>query len=871
MHIIRWLEEISTEDCFLVGGKAFNLAQIAQAGFPVPPGFCITTAAYQDFVAANVLERDIHALASLPATQVHGAALELQQRIRAGCLSDSMREAVASAYQKLTLYQGQQPIPVAVRSSASSEDLPTASFAGQGATFLNVRDEEQLFRAILECWASLWSPQAVLYRARHRLGQSNPMMAVLVQQMVNADSAGVAFSLHPVTGAEQVLIEAAFGQGESVVSGDSDVDRYVVSRQTLLESAPPFIACKRRKRVIATQSGLQQVEVSAEERHIRVLTPEQVKVVTRTVLALERHFNAPEDMEWAFAQGQFYILQSRPITTSTRNFFTDVIPGDNQIWTSGFLNERFPLPVSPLGWSIVQELLERLAFRDPLRYLGLRNVEQLRITKLYRGHPYVNFFVFQTLYKVFPDALLPEDVYRYFPSGNTQLRRQVKYPRSLLDPRFLLSMTWHFLHQPTIWSPWHHYRACASFTAQHEQRSQELERQYEALSSTHTPVESIWTVIEQAQQLNAELLSLHRWSLTIADLAYTLLRRLTKAWVRREDASLLCSALVTGLPNKTLEIDRALQTLAQIEDATTFHQALASFLLCYGHRSFSLDIYHPPFAAQPMQVIELVQQLKQKGHPQSEQPLISPEQAQEMLSKSFGQGPVAWFKRAIFHQLLHLTRCYLPLREDQRFYWQRTLALIRRLFLLLGRRMVEATILDSETQIFFLTKTEVETYVQDPTICAIYTALVRAREEQFARLCKEFAMAPGQAYPPFLRGNQPLLTEEQRDGIRLEGRAVSPGLAKGPVVVVSSPEEFHKVRAGDILVARGVDPGWTPVFSLVNALVLEHGGQLSHAAVVAREYGLPAVVGIPGITCLLHNGDVVVVDGLNGIVTKEMA
>ncbi|MGQ9492540.1 MAG: PEP/pyruvate-binding domain-containing protein [Anaerolineae bacterium] len=869
MYIIRWFEEITTEDRPLVGSKAFNLALLAQAHFPVSPAFCITTAAYQDLIAKDALQPAIHALSSLPHAQVEAAAQELQQRIRAAHLSAPTREAILSAYHKLATRAGQKTLPVAVRSSASTEDLPSASFAGQQATFLNVRNEAQLLSAILECWASLWSPQAILYRAKSGSAQRNPMMAVLVQQMVEADSAGVAFSIHPVTGEERVLIEAAFGQGVTVVSGRGDVDRYVIDRKSLAEVEPPVIAQKLHKQMMAVRGGLQQTAVPAPDRNKRVLTPEQVKQVAETVLALEQLFGSPQDMEWAFAQGQLYVLQSRPITTSPRSFFTDVIPGDDHVWTSGFLNERFPLPVSPLGWSMINELLEKLAFRDPLRYLGLKGVEQLHLTKLYRGHPYVNLFVFQTIYKVFPDFLLPEDAYRYFPSGKTELRHLVKYPRSLFDPRFLFSMLWHFLHQPTVWSPWHHCRTWATFATQHEKRSQQLEEQYEALRNVSSTVASVWAAIEQAQQLNAELLSLHRWSLICADLTYTLLRRLARAWVSREDALELCSTLITGLPNKTLEIDQALQDLARVEDADAFDQALASFLRRYGHRSFYLDVYHPPFAAQPAQVIDLIQRLKHKSGTRNEKQPIRPEQARRILFQSFVHSPLTWLKRRIFAHVLFLSCCYLPLREDQRFYWQRTLALMRKLFLLLGSRMAKAGALDSDIQIFFLTKAEVEAYVRNPAGCAGLATLAKTRQQQFERLCKEFEVAPAQSYPPFLRGNQPLSIETGGRDRQFHGQAVSPGLAKGPVVVLLSPSEFNKVKPGDVLVARGVDPGWTPIFSLLSAMVIEYGGQLSHASVVAREYGLPAVAGIPGITQLLRDGDMVIVDGLNGIVTKE--
>ena len=867
MRTILWLEDITAEDSAQAGNKAVNLAEIARAGFLVPAGFCITAAAYLDYLAANGLEPAVHALLSLPAARIADAASGVQEMIRTGHLNAEVHQAILRAYQKLMTDKG--PGPLAVRSSATVEDLPTASFAGQQATLLNVRDEQQLLQAILECWASLCSPQAVLYRARQGQVQQCPVIAVLVQLMMDAEAAGVAFSLHPTTGEEKVVVEGAFGLGETVVSGGSDVDCYLASRETCAEIEPPLIAHKLQKRVMVAQGGLQSVEVPAKMRDARVLTPQQVKQVAEAVLALERHFGCPQDMEWAFADGKLYILQSRPITTSARSFFTDVFPEDDSIWTSGFLNERFPLPVSPLGWSVIREPLEKLAFRDPLRYLGLRDADQLRITKMYRGHPYVNMLVFQTLYKVFPDSLLPEDAYRYFPDGKTELRRQVKYPRSLFDPRFLLSIIRSFLQQPAVWSPWHNYRVWAAFTTRHDRCSQQLKAEFQALREHDGTEQQIWTIIDKAQQLNAELLSLHRWSLTHADLTYTLLRRLLRSWAAQENATKPCTCLVTGLPNKSLEIDRALCHLAQIQDATAFAEALAAFLSLYGHRSFHLDIYHPFFADEPGQVTELVERLRHKRGGPGDDQAASREQAQRTVYKLLGAGLLGQLKRTIFDHVLYLTQHYMPLREEQRFYWQRTLALMRKLFLLLGKHMTESGVLNHHEHIFFLTKAEIEAYVHGRVNVESYATLAITRQQQFARLCQEFDIAPDLAYPPFLRGNQPLEMAGYKHERQFKGRAVSPGLARGRAVVLFSPAEFHKVKTGDVLVTRGVDPGWTPIFNLLSALVLEHGGQLSHGAVVAREYGLPAVTGIPGITQLLHDGDQVVVDGLNGIVAKE--
>ena len=858
-----------------MGGKVLNLAEVKRAGLPVPDGFCVTTSAYEDFVAAQGLGPAIRSVLSSPDQSV-AAAERLRDGIRGGRMAAEVRAAVLTAYRQLAAGRG-LACPVAVRSSALAEDLLTASFAGQQATLLNVRNEEQLLQAILECWASLWSAQAVLYRARQGVSEV-PAMAVLVQEMVSAESAGVAFSRDPVSGEERVVIEVAWGQGEAVVSGSGVVDRYTVRRDTGQEVGPPVVGHKKSMRAMAGGGGLETVDVPAHKQTARVLTTEQVRQIGTAVLGLEGHFGCPQDMEWAWAGGQLYVLQARPITRREDSFFTTLVAQDDELWTAGFLNERFPSPVSPLGWTVVNKVLERFAFRDPLRYLGLRDADGLRITRLYRGHPYVNLFVFQTLYRVFPDWLLPEDAYRYFPSGKTELRRAVSYPRSLFDPRFLCSMVWHFLQQPALWSPWHNDRVWAAFVVEHERRSQSLEGEYEVLRATDSTVEPIWATIRRAQELNAELLAIHRWSLTCADLTYSLLRRLLRVWVKQEDAMALCTRLLAGLPNRSVEMDRALHLLARQDEGTAgFADALGAFLQQYGHRSFSLDIYHPSFADEPAQVLALVRQVRSEGSAPGDERVAMREEASRALQHAVGRGAWGWLKRGTLNHVLHLARRYLPLREGQRFYWQKTLALMRRLFLYLGERMVRAGALQEAGQVFFLTEAEVEAYVQgqaggndahrSETECS-YAQLAVSRQRQFARLCRDSEIAPERAYPPFLRGNEPLPEKGEESAEQFQGHGVSPGLAQGRVVIVRSPAELSKIQRGDVLVAAGVDPGWTPVFGLLSALVLEHGGQLSHAAVVAREYGLPAVAGVQGISASLHDGDVVLVDGLNGWVSR---
>jgi phosphohistidine swiveling domain-containing protein len=333
----------------------------------------------------------------------------------------------------------------------------------------------------------------------------------------------------------------------------------------------------------------------------------------------------------------------------------------------------------------------------------------------------------------------------------------------------------------------------------------------------------------------------------------------------------LCANVVTALPNRSVQMNRDLHDLAQHDEHTiAFADALAVFLKRYGHRSFYLDIYHPTFADEPAQVLDLVERVKARSDDLWDERVAMRQEALRALHQALGRDAWGWLKRAIFDHVLYLAQRYLPLREDQRFYWQRTLAQMRRFFLLLGKQLAESGMLHGEAHIFFLTRAEVEAYVRGhgQGDRFRYAQLAASRQQQFVRLCQDSQIAPERAYPPFLRGNEPWIAGGDESAVRFQGRGISPGLGQGRVVTVRSPAEFGKIQRGDVLVAAGVDPGWTPIFGLLSALVLERGGQLSHAAVMAREYGLPAVAGIPGICASLRDGDVVLVDGQGGWVSR---
>jgi phosphohistidine swiveling domain-containing protein len=733
---IVWLSDAGAAVSALAGVKGARLAAMAKAGFPVPVGFCVTTRSHEQ--APPILE-----------------------------------EAIRAAYRRLG------GGAVAVRSSATAEDLATASFAGQQDTFLNVRGEEALIDAVRRCRESLWTERAAAYRRERSPDQTRPRMAVLVQVMIATDVAGVAFSMDPLTGEQAVVIECAAGLGEGVVSGSQEVERYSASRPGLLDE-------------------------------------DQARRLTDTVRALETLFGGPQDVEWGYSGGKLYVFQSRPITAAATGFFTEALPNDDRLWTSGFLNERFPLPVSPLGWTLIRELLEPLAFRDPLRFIGYRWPAEAPVTKLHGGRPFVNFRVFQILYKPIPDCLLPEDASRYFPAGDTTLRRQAPYPRGRFDPRLIVAVLWNFLHDPANWSPFHNYRVWEKFTARHDQ----------AMAALHAGADNpadAWTLMEQAQALNVRLLAIHRWSLTHADLFYSLLRRMLAAWVG--DAS-VSAGLVTGLPNKSVELNHAMAQARTEADWDAFFER-------YGHRSFSLDIFRPTLGETRDEVRALAAGMD--------------EDRQGGLSHG-ETGLGAWRGRLLNFVLLYARR-YMRLREDQRFYWQKTLALQRRLALSMGRRLLPGG------DIFFATMDELRAAAAGTPLPA---GEIERRREEFLRIETD--------YPLFLRGREPLADARAPEGDVLRGRPVSPGIARGPVRILLLPADLGRLRPGDILVTRGADPGWTVVFGRIAGMVLEVGGQLSHGAVVAREYGIPAVAGIQDATRVLGDGQQIVLDGTSGLV-----
>lgn len=783
-----------------VGTKAAHLARLRQAGLPVPAGFVIAP-------SLDVTDQDTYA-------------------------------AIAARFYELQRSNG--IAAVAVRSSASAEDLSDASFAGQQETILNVRDTDALFEAIAQVRASLHSTATAAYR--ERVGIADATMFVLVQRQIDAVASGVAFGQDPITGEPATVIEAVAGLGDALMAGN------VTPHVWRIESDGRIVGW-------------------SNDRMVDLTIPDSVvRRVAELVEHAESAFGSPQDVEWVWDGEQVWVLQARPISMRRDDdFFTSYHRDDTWLWTGTFLNERFTQPVSPLGWSIIAGPLEELALRTPLRLLGADTIDG-PLLKLWRGHPYSRVAAWQRIYKLFPDGVLPEDATNYFPAGDVSLRSA---PR---EPRWGAHLIWNgiraLLTERRGASPFHNPSAWRTFEVKLDAWLERLTAEEGTLS--HLPEEVALTtsrrLLREAQVLTDELLSLHRWSLLYADLSYSLLRRLCRARHGSTESAHRAAELTANVQSKTAQLNDALDRLAQmvrrrptlaqtLETASTiedveaalpsddeFATTLSDFMARYGHRFFSLDLGDPPYEAAPETVFTLVQTRANDTdraatqHAGTAHPLIRP-----------------FVQRA---------RDYIRLREDQRFAWQRILAFQRRVALHLGTRWAETDLLSEPDHVFGLTWQE----LTDADMTRTLGDVAAKRYARWRRLREHFALAPGWHYPDFLRGNHPLMVEPTTDTLR--GRPVSPGIARGPARIITSPEEFDRVQKGDILVTLAPDPGWTPIFGTIAGLVSERGGQLSHAAVVAREYELPAVAGISGAVTNLDDGMEVLVDGTEGIVRK---
>ncbi len=370
MSYTKRFDEIGAGDVAETGGKGANLGELTRAGLPVPAGFVVTTAAYDTFVAANDLTDTITELATRvgpgDTAAFAAAADEIRRLFRAGEVPDEIERAIRTAYADLThtVTAHGEPLAVAVRSSATAEDLAGASFAGQQDTYLNVRGDVAVAAAVTDCWASLWTARAMAYRARQGIAPKAVSLAVVVQQMVQAESSGVMFTANPANGRRtEAVISAACGLGESVVSGSVSTDDHIVDKAS--GALISRHTADKAVMTVYTDTGTGQRPVPAARRRATVLDDAAMTELAGLGARIEDHYGAPQDIEWARAGGEFFIVQSRPITALPYPIADPPtawpVPYPHGLYFRASIVEQMPDPLTPLFADLIDGVGDAVA------------------------------------------------------------------------------------------------------------------------------------------------------------------------------------------------------------------------------------------------------------------------------------------------------------------------------------------------------------------------------------------------------------------------------------------------------------------------------------------------------------------------------
>lgn len=804
-------------DVALVGGKALNLCKLIHAGLPVPGGFAITTDAHRLSIAS---------VASLPA---------------------DVADEIVAAWRELG------DVPVAVRSSATAEDMAAASMAGQYETFLDIRTEETLLEAVRRCWASLDTPRTRAYLADKGIALETVAMAVVVQRLVPADVAGVLFTANPRTGAAEMVVEASWGLGESVVSGRVQPDVLRVDRATgaVLEAA-----IAEKATWIAAGAPAEQA-VSEERRRSACLTARDVRALWRLGLRAAEHFGKAQDLEWAIHRGEVFLLQSRDVTTledaeaysglidRTRGDLRTHLAAGHPGWVLHNLAETLPHP-SPLTWSVIRRFMSGAGgFGTLYREAGFEPSERVRDTgflTLVAGRVYMDL------------ALAPEMFFADFPFGydTEALRTQPDAGQAA----------------PTVpkGSALARAKAGRKLAAAATRLTGLARNADRRLLEQEVPAFEAWITEELGRDLSelptadwaAHWTACERRVLDkfaprsllpslILGQAVEHLKTVVREAFWDEDADRLVNEIVVSPePDRTALANAALYRVARGD------LDLSGWLAQYGHRApGEFDLAAPRWSEQPDELCAMATRLADGGDPavlRREHVARAEARIAGLRARLRGRG----LRR--FDEALALARRHVRFREDGKDFLMRGYRVLRRLALEAGRR------LDVGDDVFLLTLDELRDALRTGFAPLHLLDQRRTQRNAEARLSLPTVL---DARAVETLGEPPAYGEETR----WKAFAVSAGRATGTVRVVQTPETARELGTGYVLVCPSTDPAWTPLFINAAALVLERGGTLSHGAVVARELGLPAVV-LPDATRMLTEGESVTVDGDAGSVAR---
>jgi len=834
------------------GGKAANLARLSQLGLRVPRWFCVNARAFDSFVAVNGLERSIA-----------GRAADLERDCVLGTVP---AEVVDSIRKALEAIGAGEDSPRSVRSSGLEEDSAAHSFAGQLSSYLLQKGEARILECLKRCWASAFSERALAYRSAKGIDPGRIRVAVIVQEMVDAGSSGIAFSRNPVRPLDRdtVVVSSVWGTGEALASGEVDADHFEIDRKT-----------RRIHRI----GGLKKAS----------LTDRQVGEVADLCMQLERSLGAPQDCEWAYSGATLFVLQARPITSLPPESFYDArVNGERPIlWDNSNIVESFSGVTSPLTFSYASRAY-RQVYLQFCQVMGVPQdvIEQhepvfRNMLGLIRGRIYYNLGCWYQLLSLFPGAASSKAFMETMMGVKQGLKPELA---RLLD----------FTRTPPRYAAWRKARLLA-LTLVRIFRIETIIRDFK---------DQVGAVYEKSRRENFETFSLQeqidyfhwlekevllRWKAPIISdtrcmVFFGLLKALTRKWLDAGAEAgalqndLLCAQgdLASTEPTSALmriaaEIDRGDPAFREWFMSTPAREAWASmparsarvhgrvleFLDRYGFRCANelkleeIDLHEDPTFA----IDALMGFIRTKNH--SIEALAGRRRAIRANAEKIVQQKLTGLKLRCYRFILGKARIAVRDREDLRFMRTNSFGVMRRLFRAIGANLHKLGVVAEPRDVFFLTMEEIVAFVEGRSLTLDFRRLVELRRTEFEHYKNTPAPpdrfitlgASGMSLrDPRILADADLLKSElplSTDPDVLMGTPCCPGIVEGIVRVARTPTDAAGLN-GEILVAERTDPGWVPLFPSISGLLIERGSVLSHSAVVARELGIATIIGISG-------------------------
>jgi len=850
------LQEIDQTQVAVVGGKGAQLGELSRIeGIRVPAGFCVTTDAFRRVMAEapSIVDR-LSRLNPDDRGLIRTLSAEIRRTLEGVAIPEDVAAAITGALARLG-----ERAAYAVRSSATAEDLPTASFAGQQDTYLNVVGPAAILQHVSRCWASLFTERAVTYRLRNGFDHRKVHMAVVVQQMVFPHAAGILFTADPITGNRKVAtVEASFGLGEALVSGLVNADAYKVRDGEIVAKA---VATKQLAIHALPAGGTQEQAIDPARQEQPALTDAQVVQLAQLGWRIEAHFGCPQDIEWCLVDDGFQVVQSRPITT----LFPIPATGDreNHVYVSVGHGQMMTDAMKPLGFSMWQltalvpmheaggrlfvEVTQRLA--SPASRAGLLEV-------MGKGDPLIRDALETILDRGDFIPSLPEQGPAGPPAGGAPAPIETD-PAIVTDliERSQASIATLQRDIRTTSGPARFDLLLAAF--QEHKRVLSDPRSMQAIMAG---MEATWWLNEQLQEWlgeknAADTLTLSAPNNVTSEMGLALLDVADVIRPHPEVVAFL----------QDVEDEGFLDELPKLAGGTDARDAIEAYLDRYGMRCVGeIDITRPRWSERPTTLVPVILDNIRNFEPGArkrrfEQGRQEAEKKERDVLEHLRALPDGERKAEETKRMIDRVRTFIGYREYPKYAIVSRYFVYKQALLEEAERLVQAHALAEKEDIFYLTFQELHDVARTNKVD---DQLIRQRKDAFRSYQ---ALTP----PRVLTSDGEVIAGAyRRDDVpagALVGLPVSAGIIEGRARVIHDMAEAD-LEAGDILVTAYTDPSWSPLFVAITGLVTEVGGLMTHGAVIAREYGLPAVVGVEHATRLIRDGQRIRVHGTDGYV-----